>query len=134
MTDDDGIEIIRRHGRTIRVRRMSMPNSRTPEARARRLGEDRYSQVPLKWAAECAKTLRCPRAFIFVWLQYLSWLHNNMTFPVPNGDLKQFGIDRFTKHRTLKKLEAAGKLSILREGKKAVRVTLHFEGKPDNGL
>ena len=103
---------------------VDIPASSTqPSARRRRL-ERAYAQVPLKEAAAAFKATRAQKAFVWVWLRYLAWQKKSATFPLPNGELEQYGIRRDTKWRALRDYERARLISIEQVGRNSTIVTL----------
>ncbi len=99
-----------------------------PAARRRRV-ETAYAQVGLKEAATAFEALGVKKAFVWLWLQYLAWKKKSTTFPLPNGELEQFGISRWTKSRALQDLTQAGLITVRQVGKEAVTVTVHVGAK-----
>ena len=63
-------------------------------------------------------------SFVCVWLLHLAWKSGSMTFPLPNGRLTKQGANRRAKRRALANLEAAGLITVERQGGKTPVVTL----------
>jgi hypothetical protein len=81
--------------------------------------------VSLALMEAASRATRSPQAFFFVWLLYLSWKADNATtFPLPSGQLLEYGIDRQAKRRALASLEKAGLIAVERPTGKTPVVTL----------
>jgi hypothetical protein len=88
---------------------------------------DKFVKVPLWWAEQAARATGTPKAFVWVWLLHLSWKAKSNTFPLPNGQLRDRGVNRLTKHRALRELEVAGLIQVTRKtGKTPVVTLLHI--------
>jgi hypothetical protein len=107
-----------RHGRRIAIK--TIETGIKPKQRQ----ADPFVKVPLRWAAKAAKATKTPKALVWVWLLHTSWKTKRTTFPFPNGKLKGDGVARFTKHRALQELEAAGLITVERRHGKTPIVTL----------
>ena len=68
----------------------------------RRNRKDAFVQVPLRWFEAATRATRSPQAFVSVWLLHLAWKAKSPTFPVPNGQLDQRGVE------PLRKVQGAG--------------------------
>jgi len=109
---------VTRHGQEIQVETIV---STTKPKRQKRP----FAKVPLKEAAAAAKASKTQQAFVWIWLQYLTWRADNKPFPVTSEGLKIYGIDRRTKMRALTTYEKAGLISIVRYKTKAPIVTVN---------
>ena len=86
--------------------------------------KDVFVQVPLRWFGAATRATRSPQAFVSVWLLHLAWKAKSSTFPVPNDQLGQRGVDRYAKYRALARLERAGLIIVDRRVRKTLIVTL----------
>jgi hypothetical protein len=111
-------------------RRLTARSSRHPSAYKTKPSGKRasngYEKVPLWWAERVAniRGASAKTMFVGIWLFHLKWKNHSNTFSVPNGQLAARGINRKTKYRALRQLEAAGLIVIERRGRKTIRVTL----------
>jgi hypothetical protein len=87
---------------------------------------DKFVQVPLWWAEQAARATGTPKAFVWIWLLHLAWKAKSNTFPLPNGQLHDRGVNRLAKHRALRELEAAGLIQVDRKTCKTPVVTLRY--------
>jgi hypothetical protein len=94
-----------------------------PAARVRR-AQTAFVQLDLKTLAAVCKASRCQGAFIWAFIRYEAWRHNNATVKVSNEALKVYGIHRNAKRRTIDILEQIGLIAVERKGKQAIAVTL----------
>ena len=103
-------------------KRLSELEAAAPVKRRNRKGA--FVQVPLQWFEAATRATRSPQAFVSVWLLHLAWKAKSSTFPVPNDQLGQRGVDRHTKYRALARLERAGLITVDRRDRKTLIVTL----------
>jgi hypothetical protein len=87
---------------------------------------DKFVKVPLWWAEQAVVATGTKKAFVWIWLLYLAWKANSNTVTVPNWKLEACGIDRCTKYRALRELEAAGLIQVERPKRKSPIVTLLY--------
>jgi hypothetical protein len=85
--------------------------------RSRQKRRDAFAQVDLAWAGRAASAAGCQCAVILVLLQYLWWINDQKPFVFSNRLLQKVGIDRRSKYDVLRKLEAAGLVSVERRGR-----------------
>jgi hypothetical protein len=83
-----------------------------------------FARVPLRFAIAAARATKTPAALVWVYLVHASWKANSLTFPLPNGWLKEHGASREIKRRVLRDLERAGLIAVDRPPKKSPIVTL----------
>jgi ribosomal protein S19E (S16A) len=93
-------------------------------APVKRKKQEQFVKVPLWWAAEAAKATRTPVMLVLIELLHRSWKARSLTFPLPNGSLKKYGVSRDIKRRVLCDLEEAGLITVERRHGKAPLVTL----------
>jgi hypothetical protein len=74
-----------------------------------------YVKLPLWWAEEAATATKTTKALVWIWLVHLSFRTHRTTFPVPNGKLQKLGVSPDVKARTLRELEAAGLITMVRQ-------------------
>jgi hypothetical protein len=86
--------------------------------------KDAFVKVPLWWIREATKAMETPMALVAIELLYARWKTKSLTFPLPNGRLTKLGINRKTKQRALRRLEAAGLITVEQVPRKTPRVTL----------
>jgi hypothetical protein len=95
-----------------------------PTARERRQGKA-YVRLRLSTFAAATKAVRSRGAFVWAWLQYEAWRNESATVDVTNGELEQHGVSRELKRRILRHFEKAELISVRRNGREAVAVTLN---------
>ena len=83
-----------------------------------------FVQVPLEWAALVSSAAGESTTFVAIWLLYRAWKTKSNTVTVSSGQLEAHGIDRWVKRRALRKLEAAGLITVKRQHGRAPVVTL----------
>jgi hypothetical protein len=93
-------------------------------ARRRHFENDPYAQVLLKDAADAFKANKTSKPFVWLLLQHLAWLNKDKTVAITNQLLGWYGISRETKRKALKDYESAGFIKVLKDGNRAVVVTL----------
>jgi hypothetical protein len=86
--------------------------------------KDAFVKVPLWWIREATKAMETPMALVAIELLYAHWKTKSLTFPLPNGRLTKIGINRKTKQRALRRLEAAGLITVEQVPRETPRVTL----------
>jgi len=94
--------------------------------RSAKAKKDEFVQVPLWWAEQAAQATRTPQAMVWLWLLHLSWKEHSPTFKLPNERLAIRGVTRSVKTRTLRNLEKAKLIQVVRERGKAPMVTLLY--------
>jgi hypothetical protein len=105
------------HGKWIEVETVDIPGVPT---RRRRRQEEPFAMVPLCCAEEMAKASRSPAVIICTLLLYLSWKTRSPTVTLSNRD----GINRKSKDRVLRNLEAARWVRVERRNGRSPRVTI----------
>jgi hypothetical protein len=85
---------------------------------------DPFVQVPLWWITEATRLTRTPGALVCIHLLYAAWKAKSLTFTLSNGRLKKCGVNRETKRRVLRDLEAGGLIKVERRPGRAPVVTL----------
>jgi hypothetical protein len=115
----EGEQYVLRRGRRILVRTLDTNGS--PPKRKR---EEPFVMVPLSWAEQAARATGTPKAFVWLWLLHLAWKAKSNTVSLPNGRLEEHGVQRHTKSRALRELEAAGLIRITGKRRKSPVVTL----------
>ena len=104
---------------------MQFAAANLPPRRRGKARKDTFVKVPLWWFEQVTRAVQSPQqAFVGVWLLHLAWKAKSTTFPVPNGQLEQHGVERRTKRRALAYLEAAGLITVDRTARKTPKVTL----------
>jgi hypothetical protein len=111
------------HGKMIEIETLETPTMVARKSRKAKQGEE-FAIVPLKWAAAIAKDTNTQRGLVWIVLLYMSWKAKSKTFPVSNVALARYGNSYDTKLRTLKDLEAAGRITIQQRNGCAPIVTL----------
>ena len=108
-----------RHGREIEVETLPMSSST--------LLEDRHFGCPVSWLLRIlpvvAKSGKQLAVAIYVWKRYVV-CGCRVNFDMPNGGLKQLGISRHTKYRTLVLLAKAGVITMKQTGKETFLITI----------
>src|SRR5215468_6890065 len=74
-------------------------------ARSTKKASDTFVQLPLWFARAAAKATNTRKALVWIWLVRLAFEHHSLEFPVPNGRLRQMGVSRTIKDRTLREME-----------------------------
>lgn len=96
-----------------------------PQAARNKAHKETFIKVPLWWLEQVTRAVQSPQqAFVGVWLLHLAWKARCATFPVPNGQLGEYGVDRRAKRLALVNLEAAGLITVERPNRKTPIVTL----------
>lgn len=113
--------VVIRQGRSIEV---ATVETGAQQSKVRRREADLFVKLPLQWAVAANKATRTPKALAWVLLHHIAWQTNSMTFPLPNGTFKRYGVRREAKRRTLMQLEAAGLIAVKRRYNRAPIVTL----------
>jgi DNA-binding transcriptional ArsR family regulator len=89
-----------------------------------------FVMVPLEWLEATTRATQTPQAFLSIWLLHLAWKagsrtgNTGRTFPLPNGQLTEYGVDRRAKRRALANLEKAGLIAVERRGRKTPIITI----------
>jgi hypothetical protein len=83
-----------------------------------------FVKVPLWWIETASKATRAPRAMLLAELLHAAWRAKKSTFPLPNGKLRELGVSREVKRKTLQDLERAKLIVVERPDRKTVVVTL----------
>jgi hypothetical protein len=108
------------YGKRILIETLETPHLQKSEANRK----EKFTKVPLQWAAEIAKCTGTRRAMVWILLLYMVWRNRSTTFPLSNAILARYGVSREMKRRTLEKLEAAGRIKVERRYKQSPIVTL----------
>jgi hypothetical protein len=95
-------------------------------APVKRKKQEPFVKVPLARASKVAAVLGGKRMLVWLWILHQSWQRQSSTVTVTNTALKKYGINRMTKHRALKELEAIGAIMVDWRGKKNPVVTLSW--------
>jgi hypothetical protein len=104
--DDDEREFLDLQRAAFRVRESGTPSPKRGKGARRK---DTFVQVPLWWLEQVTKAARSPQqVFVGVWLLHLRWKAKGPRFPVPNGQLAKYGIDRRSKRLALSNFAKAG--------------------------
>ena len=88
--------------------------------------EDRHFGCPVSWLLRVLPVVKSKKQLvvaIYVWKRYVVRGHRE-TFDMPNGELKQWKISRWTKYRTLVLLAKSGILTIKQTGKDTFSITI----------
>jgi hypothetical protein len=91
---------------------------------ARKTKRKGFASVELERAAHRAKAVGIPGAMVLVLLDYMAWKTESRTFQLTNALLARYGITRYTKYRTLMKLEKAGLIRVEHRNRQSLTVTL----------
>jgi hypothetical protein len=83
----------------------------------------RFAICPLDKAAKAFAAMGMQQAMVWLYLTCQLAIHGNPV-KVPNGDLEQWGVDRKTKGRALRSLEAAGLITMKVQPGRAPVVTV----------
>jgi hypothetical protein len=83
-----------------------------------------FVKVPLWWIAAATKATHTPAALVCIELLHAAWKAKSLTFPMPNGRLRQLSVNRETKRRALRALEKGGLIAVERLPRKTPIVTL----------
>jgi hypothetical protein len=67
---------------------------------------------------------------LYVWKRKITCEKDGETFKLPNSELKRWGVSRWVKYDTLKRLADAGLIKISRSGKEALTITIMQQEKP----
>jgi len=103
---------------------MQFTAANLPPRRRGKARKDTFVKVPLWWFEQVTRATRTQQAFVGIWLLHLAWKAKSTTFPVPNGQLGERGVDRRVKRKALASLEKAGLITVDRRDRKTPRVTL----------
>jgi hypothetical protein len=108
------------HGRRIAVETMEPPTA------PRRRKDGRHFGCPLDWAKRVRKVLHSlDQVLVAIWLHRRRTIYRKDLFPVPNRELElELGINRKVKYKTLRYLEKAGAIAIVRNGRHAIQVQI----------
>jgi hypothetical protein len=81
--------------------------------------------APRSWLkqAQLAAKGKCDLA-VALHLYHWHIVRKSRTISVSNGELAEFGVDRFDKYHALERLEAVGLIKVDRHNKKSLKVTL----------
>ena len=83
-----------------------------------------FVMVPLEWAARVSMAAGESTTFVAIWVLYRAWKTKSNTVVLSSGQFEALGIDRWVKRRALRKLEAAGLITVKRQHGRAPVVTL----------
>jgi hypothetical protein len=108
-------------GRRIEVE--TLPSRVAPKRRQR---ADQFVGCPLEWLRRMLPLVKSKEQLaVAIWLHRQRAICRDEVFTVPNQDLyRELGLDRFTKYRALQCLEEAGAITLVRAGKRALRVRI----------
>ena len=109
--------VIYRHGKRIEVDVVYPPGC------TRRKRKDTFVMVPLAQAAAMAKATKTTKAMVWLTVLYEAWANKGKPFTLSNKKLAGFGVTPDTKGRALAEMEAAGLISVKRDGKRSPIVT-----------
>jgi hypothetical protein len=98
--------------------------SQAYQAKRKKKKEELFVQVPMWWAVEAAKATGLLKMLVLLELVHRSWKARSLTFPFPNGSLREIGVGREAKRRMLRDLEVAGLITVERRHGKTPMVTL----------
>ncbi len=93
---------------------------------ARLAKNEKFIGCPVTWLLRVLPAVKSKKqlvAAIYLWRRHVVCGHRN-TFDVPNGELKNWGISRHIKYRTLVQLRTAGILTMKQIGKETFSVTI----------
>jgi hypothetical protein len=86
-----------------------------------------YVRVPLAWLARVRREARSVNQLLVMLVLYSQCLmQRSKTVSLPNTELRNLGISRFTKYRTLAGLEEVGALTREPWNGRSTQVTLHW--------
>jgi hypothetical protein len=83
-----------------------------------------FAKVPLHLAGLAAKATGGKSFLVWILILHRSLRQQNRTIALPNALLRQYGIDRRTKYRALKRLAAVGLIEVEWRTRKNPVVTL----------
>ena len=83
-----------------------------------------FAMLRLKRAAAAYAAMNCPKAMVWAWLMHETRKTGKATVTMPNGALAKLGVSRKVKSLALRRLEAAGLITIERPSRKTPVVTL----------
>jgi hypothetical protein len=111
-----------RQGKRIAVETAVFPT----KTKQRRKDGSRHLGCPLGWATRVNKVVKSQdQLMVAIWLHRRRAISRRDLFSVPNRELEsELEVDRNVKYRTLRHLEKAGAIDIVRDGKHAVRVRI----------
>jgi DNA-binding transcriptional ArsR family regulator len=109
-----------RNGKRIEIG--TLPMVKTKKQR----DKEPYVGCPLTWMRRVRKVLRgIDQGYVAIWLHRRRVVSRKDLFPVSNQELDlELGINRKAKYQTLRKLEKAGAIEIVRDGKRAIQVRI----------
>ena len=112
---------VRSHGKLLEVETFLAPG--TPKRRRR---TDRLIGCPLEWARRIIPVVRSKeQAIVAIWLHRRQAVCKRELFDVPNKTLQEeLGLSRFVKYSTLRRLEKAGAIAVVRSNKRAPQVQI----------
>jgi hypothetical protein len=96
-----------RHGKRIEVD-VVYPPSRPP----RRRRNDTFVMVPLAQAAAITRALDQPKAMVGLVVLYENWANKGKPFTLSNHKLAGYGVGRYSKRHALRKMVAAGLITV----------------------
>jgi DNA-binding MarR family transcriptional regulator len=111
---------VTRQGRRIAVETMVL-------TAPKRNKDDRHIGCPVGWFKRVLQVTQSKQQFaVALWLQRQRAISRNKDlFPVSNSELEsELRINRKVKYKTLRKLEKAGAIDIIRDGKRAIQVRI----------
>jgi hypothetical protein len=71
-----------------------------------------YARVPLDLAGAVARATGGQRMMVWIWLLHRTWQQQTPSVVVSTAALRKYGISRETKRTALKRLEAAGLITV----------------------
>jgi hypothetical protein len=99
-----------------------------PKVTSKRNKDDRHVGFPLGWMRRMVALMRkrsVEQFAVALWLHRRRAIHKRDLFPVSNRELElELGISRKVKYMTLRCLEEAGAISLVRDGKQAIQVRI----------
>jgi hypothetical protein len=113
-------EYVYREGRKIEVE--TLPGRGTPKRRR----ADQHIGCPVEWLKRVLPLARSKdQLAIAIWLHRRRAVCRNEQFTVPNDALEEdLGLSRYVKYKALRRLERAGVITLIRNGKHALQARL----------
>ena len=110
-----------RHGKRIEVE--TLETAATPRRRPR---AKHHIGCPLEWARRIVPIVHSKeQVIVAIWLHRRRAVCKRELFDVPNDTLyEELGLSRFVKYSTLRRLEKAGAIAVVRSNKRAPRVRI----------
>ena len=113
---------VSRQGRRIAVEELEIGTP--PKRKGAKEPQERYALVPLWWAARVAEETRAPELLVGVYLMYLARMAKGQPFAVGTVWLEARGVSRKTKYRILRCLEVAELITIKRQRRGSLLISL----------